>query len=55
VTVPDICELARSLPRSDRAVVRSRPKYRVVQVVHLSFFEDGSTLGCGFPKHLRPW
>ena len=26
-----------------------------VQVVHLSFPEDGSTMGCGFPKHLRAW
>src|SRR5215510_3170562 len=53
VTVEEICELAASLPRSYEAIVRGRVKFRVGQIVYLSLAEDGSTMGCGFPRELR--
>jgi hypothetical protein len=54
VTIAEICQLADSLPRSYQAIVRGRVKYRIGQIVYLSLSEDGSTMGCGFPKELRP-
>src|SRR5438034_11825025 len=53
VSVDEIRELAASLPRSYEAIVRGRVKFRVGQVVYLSLAEDGSTMGCGFPKEFR--
>jgi hypothetical protein len=53
VTVDEIRELAASLPRSYEAIVRGRVKFRVGQIVYLSLAEDGSTMGCGFPKEFR--
>jgi hypothetical protein len=54
VTIEEICELADTLPRSYQAIVRGRVKYRIGQIVYLSLTEDGSTMGCGFPRELRP-
>ena len=54
VSVDEIRELAASLPRSYEAIVRGRVKFRVGQIVYLSLAEDGSTMGCGFPKEFRP-
>jgi hypothetical protein len=53
VTVDEIRELAASLPRSYEAIVRGRVKFRIGQIVYLSLAEDGSTMGCGFPKEFR--
>src|SRR6059058_3208963 len=53
VTVADVQELARTLPRSSEAFVRGRIKFRVGQIVFLSFSKDGSTMGFGFPKEWR--
>ena len=53
VTVDQIRELAASLPRSDEAFVHGRVKFRIGQIVYLSLADDGSTMGCGFPKELR--
>jgi hypothetical protein len=53
VTVAEIRELASSLPRSYEAVVRGSVKFRVGQIVYVALAEDGSTMGCGFPKELR--
>jgi hypothetical protein len=53
VTVDDVRELASSLPRSYEAIVRGRVKFRVGQIVYVSLAEDGSTMGCGFPKEFR--
>jgi hypothetical protein len=53
VSVDEIRELAASLPRSYEAHVRGRVKFRIGQIVYLSFAADGSTMGCGFPKEFR--
>src|SRR5438876_9068259 len=53
VTVAEVQELARTLPRSSEAFVRGRIKFRVGRIVFLSFSKDGSTMGCGFPKEWR--
>ena len=53
VTPDQIRELAGSLPRSREAFVRGRVKFRIGQIVYLSLSEDGSTMGCGFPKEFR--
>ena len=53
VTVAEVQDLARTLPRSSEAFVRGRIKFRVGQIVFLSFSKDGSTIGFGFPKEWR--
>ena len=53
VTVAEVQELARTLPRSSEAFVRGRIKFRVGQIVFLSCSKDGSTIGFGFPKEWR--
>src|SRR5881628_1000298 len=53
VTVADVQKLARTLPRASEAFVRGRIKFRVGQIVFLSFSKDGSTMGFGFPKEWR--
>ena len=54
VTVDEVRALAVSLPRSYEAHVRGLVKFRIGQIVYLSLSEDGSTMGCGFPKEYRP-
>jgi hypothetical protein len=53
VTVEEVCELARKLPRASEAFVRGRVKFRVGSIVFLSFSKDGTTMGFGFPKDWR--
>ena len=53
VTVAEVQELARTLPRASEAFVRGRIKFRVGKIVFLSFSKDGSTMGFGFPKEWR--
>jgi hypothetical protein len=53
VTVAEVQELARTLPRASEAFVRGRIKFRVGSIVFLSFSKDGSTMGFGFPKDWR--
>jgi hypothetical protein len=53
VTVPEVQELARTLPRASEAWVRGRLKFRVGRIVFLAFSKDGSTMGFGFPKAWR--
>ena len=53
VTVAEVQELARTLPRASEAFVRGRIKFRVGQIVFLSFSKDGSIMGFGFPKDWR--
>ena len=53
VTVGEVQELARTLPRSSEAFVRGRLKFRVGRIVFLAFSKDGSTMGFGFPKDWR--
>jgi hypothetical protein len=53
VTVADVQEVARTLPRATEAFVRGRIKFRVARIVFLSFSKDGSTMGFGYPKDWR--
>jgi hypothetical protein len=53
VTVAEVQELARTLPRSSEAWVRGRLKFRVGRIVFLAFSKDGSTMGFGFPRDWR--
>ena len=53
VTVAEVQELARTLPRAREAYVRGRLKFRVGRIVFVAFSKDGATMGFGFPKELR--
>jgi hypothetical protein len=53
VTVDDVRELARTLPRSTEAFVRGRVKFRVGSIVWLAFSRDESVMGFAFPKEWR--
>jgi hypothetical protein len=53
VTVEDVRAIASRLPRSYEALVRGRVKFRVGQIVWLSFSRDETEMGFSFPKELR--
>ena len=53
VTVDDVRELARTLPRSTEVFVRGRLKFRVGSIVWLAFSRDGTEMGFAFPKDWR--
>src|SRR5215216_1180506 len=53
VTFEDVCELAETLPRSYRAVVRDRVKFRIGRIVYLAFSRDETMMGFAFPKEER--
>ena len=53
VTIDDVRALASRLPRSKEAFVRGRVKFRVGQIVYLSFSRDASIMGFAFPKEER--
>ena len=53
VTVDDVRALAATLPRSSEAFVRGRVKFRVGRIVFLSFSNDETVMGFGFPKEWR--
>ena len=52
-TIESVRELALSLPRSYEALVRDRVKFRVKQLVYVSFSRDETLMGFGFPKEQR--
>jgi hypothetical protein len=53
VTIDDVREIARTLPRSYEAVVRYRVKFRVGRIVYLALSRDESLMGFAFPKSER--
>ena len=53
VTVDDVRELARILPRAYEVLVRDRVKFRVGRIVFLAFSRDETTMGFAFPKEER--
>ncbi len=53
VTIDDVRALATGLPRSYEAFVRGRVKFRVGQIVYLSFSRDETLMGFAFPKEER--
>jgi hypothetical protein len=54
-TIDDVRALASRLPRSYEVVVRGRVKFRVGQIVYLSFSKDETLMGFAFPKEEREW
>ena len=53
MTVDDVREITRELPRSYEAFVRGRVKFRVGQIVYLAFERDETLMGFAFPKEWR--
>jgi hypothetical protein len=53
VTIEDVRALAAGLPRSYEVFVRGRVKFRVGQIVYLSFSRDETRMGFAFPKEER--
>jgi len=53
ITVNDIREITRGLPRSYEVLVRDRIKFRVGQIVYLALSRDETIMGFGFPKEER--
>jgi hypothetical protein len=53
VTADDVRRLARTLPRSQEAIVRDRVKFRIGRIVFLAFSKDETAMGFAFPKEER--
>jgi hypothetical protein len=53
VTVDDVREVLRGLPRSYEVLVYGRIKFRVGQIVYVAFSKDQTVMGVGFPKEWR--
>ena len=53
VTVDEVRRLCLSLPRTTEHLVRDRVKFRVKQLVYVSFSRDETLMGFGFPKEQR--
>jgi hypothetical protein len=53
VTIDDVRALTAGLPRSYEVVVHGRVKFRVGQIVYLSFSRDEALMGFAFPKEER--
>ncbi len=53
ITIDDVREVVRDLPRSYEVVVRGRVKYRVGQIVYIAFSKDQTLMGFAFPKEER--
>ena len=52
-TAVEVCEFARTLPRTNEGIVRGRMKFRIGRIVYLSLSRDGKTMGFAFPKEWR--
>ena len=53
VAIDDVREVTAGLPRSYEALVRGRVKFRVGQIVYVSFSTDESVMGFAFPREWR--
>jgi hypothetical protein len=53
VTVDDVRSFVAQLPRSYEVLVRDRVKFRVGQIVYVSFSRDETMMGFAFPKEER--
>ena len=52
-TVADVRRLCLSLPRTTEHLIRDRVKFRVKQLVYVSFSRDETLMGFAFPKDER--
>lgn len=55
VTLADVREVVKDLPRSYEVLVGGRVKFRVGRIVYLSFSRDETVMGFAFPKEQRDW
>jgi hypothetical protein len=53
VTIEDVRSLALRLPRTTEALVHGRVKFRVGQIVYVSFSHDEAVMGFAFPREER--
>jgi hypothetical protein len=53
VTVDDVRQVCRDLPRSSEHLIHDRVKFRVGQIVYVAFSRDETVMGFGFPKEER--
>jgi hypothetical protein len=53
VTVEDVREVARRLPRTEEHLIRDQVKFRVGPIVYVAFSRDETVLGFGFPREER--
>ena len=53
VTVDDVRQVARDLPRSSEHLIRDRVKFRVGQIVYVAFSRVETVMGFAFPKEER--
>jgi hypothetical protein len=53
VTIDDARSVASTLSRSYEAVVRDQLRFRVGQIVYVSFSRDETLMGFAFPKQER--
>jgi hypothetical protein len=50
ITVDDVRQIARPLPRSSEHLIRDRVKFRVGAIVYVAFSRDETEMGFGYPK-----
>ena len=53
VTGEDVRRFARTLPRTEEALVRDRVKFRIGRIVYAALSRDESLMGFAFPKEER--
>ncbi|MEO8329987.1 MAG: MmcQ/YjbR family DNA-binding protein [Candidatus Nanopelagicales bacterium] len=52
-TIDAVRVVVKDLPRSYEVLVYDRVKFRVGQLVYVSFSKDETLMGVGYPKHER--
>jgi hypothetical protein len=55
VTLDDVRAVVSRFPRSYEVTVGGRVKFRVGQIVYISFSRDQTVMGFAFPKEEREW
>lgn len=53
VTVEDVRRVCLTLPRTTEHLIRDRVKFRVKQLVYVSFSRDETLMGFGYPREQR--
>src|SRR5947208_12794171 len=53
LTVADVRALALTLPRTTEHLIHDRVKFRIKQIVYVSFSRDETLMGFAFPKEER--
>jgi hypothetical protein len=53
VTVDDVRQVTRDLPRSEEHLIRDRVKFRVGKIVYVAFSRDETIMGFGYPREER--